>query len=81
MAEDIDNFLNNVTNKNFSDAGKQFADMINARLADRLESHKTVIANQVYNGIDPNEEDVDLDDEAEGQPEEESEEEVADEDV
>lgn len=82
MAEDIDNFLNNVTNKNFSDAGKQFADMINARLADRLESHKAVIANQVYNGIDPDEEDVDLDDEAEEQPEEESEEEVeTDEDV
>jgi uncharacterized phage protein (TIGR02220 family) len=82
MAEDIDNFLNNVTNKNFSDAGKQFADMINARLADRLESHKAVIANQVYNGIDPDEEDVDLDDGAEEQSEEESEEEVeTDEDV
>ena len=85
MAEDIDNFLNNVTNKNFSDAGKQFADMINARLADRLESHKAVIANQVYNGIDPDEEDVDLEledevedeapeEETEDQPEEETEE-------
>ena len=48
--------------------------MINARLADRLESHKAVIANQVYNGVDP-EEDVDLDDEDEvEQPEEETEE-------
>jgi uncharacterized phage protein (TIGR02220 family) len=73
MAEDIDNFLNNVTNKNFSEAGKQFSDMISARLADRLESHKALIANQVYNGIDPEEvEDEDFEDEAEEQPEEES---------
>jgi hypothetical protein len=47
--------------------------MISARLADRLESHKALIANQVYNGIDPEEvEDEDFEDEAEEQPEEES---------
>lgn len=64
MVENIGDFLDNVANKNFSDAEKQFSDLINARLADRLESHKAMIANQVYNGVDP-EEDVDLGDEDE----------------
>ena len=80
MVENIGDFLDNVANKNFSDAEKQFSDMINTRLADRLESHKAMIANQVYNGVDP-EEDVDLGDEdeieaeiEEEQPEEETEE-------
>ena len=80
MVENIGDFLDNVANKNFSDAEKQFSDLINARLADRLESHKAMIANQVYNGVDP-EENVDLEledevlaDEIEDQPEEESEE-------
>ena len=80
MVENIGDFLDNVANKNFSDAEKQFSDLINARLADRLESHKAMIANQVYNGVDP-EEDVDLGDEdeieaeiEEEQPEEETEE-------
>lgn len=79
MVENIGDFLDNVANKNFSDAEKQFSDMINTRLADRLESHKAMIANQVYNGVDP-EEDVDLElddevtDETEEQPEEETEE-------
>ena len=80
MVENIGDFLNNVANKNFVEAEKQFSDMINTRLADRLESHKAMIANQVYNGVDP-EEDVELEledevlaDEIEDQPEEETEE-------
>jgi len=63
MVENIGDFLDNVANKNFVEAEKQFSDMINTRLADRLESHKAMIANQVYNGVDPEEEDVELEDE------------------
>ena len=80
MVENIGDFLDNVANKNFSDAEKQFSDMINTRLADRLESHKAMIANQVYNGVDP-EEDVELEDEDEIEVETEEETEVEDEDV
>ena len=72
MAEDIGNFLDNVASKNFANAEKEFSDMINARLADRLESHKAVIANSVYNGVDPEEVEDDTDDvEIEDQPEQE----------
>ncbi len=76
MAEDIGNFLDNVASKNFANAEKEFSDMINARLADRLESHKAVIANSVYNGVDPEEVEDDIEDDAddveiEDQPEQE----------
>ena len=64
MVENIGDFLDNVADKNFVEAEKQFSDMINTRLADRLESHKAMIANQVYNGIDPDE-DLELEDEDE----------------
>ena len=73
MVENIGDFLDNVANKNFVEAEKQFSDMINTRLADRLESHKAMIANQVYNGVDPEEEDVELEDDV-VEPEEEVEE-------
>jgi len=63
MTEDIGNFFNNVTDKNFSEAEKQFSDIINARLADRLESEKAMIANQVYNGITDDE--LEMEDEVE----------------
>jgi hypothetical protein len=76
MVENIGDFLDNVANKNFVEAEKQFSDMINTRLADRLESHKAMIANQVYNGVDPEEEDVELEDDV-VEPEEEVEEEDA----
>lgn len=77
MVENIGDFLDNVANKNFVEAEKQFSDMINTRLADRLESHKAMIANQVYNGVDPEEEDVELEDEVVEPEEEEVEEEDA----
>lgn len=73
MVENIGNFLDNVVDKKFVEAEKQFSNMINAKLADRLESHKAMIANQVYNGVDP-EEDVDLGDEDEIEVETEEEE-------
>lgn len=78
MVENIGDFLDNVANKNFVEAEKQFSDMINTRLADRLESHKAMIANQVYNGVDP-EEDVELEDEDEDEIEVETEEEETEE--
>ena len=77
MVENIGDFLDNVANKNFVEAEKQFSDMINTRLADRLESHKAMIANQVYNGVDPEEEDVELEDDVVEPEEEEVEEEDA----
>ena len=81
MAEDIGNFLDNVASKNFANAEKEFSDMINARLADRLESHKAMIANSVYNGVDPEEVEDDIEDDVENEDQPEQEEVEADEEL
>ena len=69
MTEIVD-FLNNVTTKNFVEAEKQFSELLNDKLATRLDDEKIKVANQVFNNV--------TDDDVE--PETESEE-VADEDV
>lgn len=80
MTEDIGNFFNNVTGKNFSEAEKQFSDIINARLADRLESQKAMIANQVFNNVTTDDE-IETEDEFVTDLSSETEVEVEDEDV
>lgn len=68
MTEIVD-FLNNVTTKNFVEAEKQFSELLNDKLATRLDDEKIKVASKVFNNVS---------DDAE--PETESEE-VADEDV
>lgn len=68
MTEIVD-FLNNVTTKNFVEAEKQFSELLNDKLATRLDDEKIKVASKVFNNVS---DDV--------EPEIESEE-VADEDV
>lgn len=49
MVEIVD-FLNNVNTKNFVEAEKQFSELLNDRLAARLETEKVDIAARVFNG-------------------------------
>lgn len=49
---DIANFLNNVASKDFAKAEKQFADMMNTKIHDRLQDVKTSIAQQVFNSTE-----------------------------
>ena len=70
MTEIVD-FLNNVTTKNFVEAEKQFSELLNDKLAVRLDAEKGRVANKIFNS-----------DDAEAYDDEEQEsEEVADEDV
>jgi len=68
MTEIVD-FLNNVNTKNFVEAEKQFSELLNDKLATRLDDEKIKVASKVFNNVS---DDV--------EPETESEE-VADEDV
>ena len=68
MTEIVD-FLNNVTTKNFVEAEKQFSELLNDKLATRLDDEKIKVASKVFNNVS---DDV--------EPEIESEE-VADEDI
>ena len=59
MTEIVD-FLNNVTTKNFVEAEKQFAELVNDRLTSRLDDEKVRVANYVFNNVT----DAELEDEA-----------------
>lgn len=56
MVEIVD-FLNNVTTKNYVEAEKNFSDLINDRLATRIESEKQAVAAAVFNSELNNDED------------------------
>jgi hypothetical protein len=76
MTEIVD-FLNNVTTKNFVEAEKQFAELVNDRLTSRLDDEKVRVANYVFNNVT----DAELEDEVELSSEQEYLEVEADEDI
>ena len=76
MTEIVD-FLNNVTTKNFVEAEKQFAELVNDRLTSRLDDEKVRVANYVFNNVTDDE----LEDEANLSSEQEYSEVETDEDI
>jgi len=76
MTEIVD-FLNNVTTKNFVEAEKQFAELVNDRLTSRLDDEKVRVANYVFNNVTDDE----LEDEAKLSSEQEYSEVESDEDI
>ena len=76
MTEIVD-FLNNVTTKNFVEAEKQFAELVNDRLTSRLDDEKVRVANYVFNNVT----DAELEDEVELSSEQEYSEVETDEDI
>ena len=74
MVEIVD-FLNNVNTKNFVEAEKQFSELLNDRLAARLETEKVDIAARVFNGAveaEDNVEDTEVETEVELSSEDET---------
>ena len=82
-----ENFVNAVTAKDFVSASKDFENMMMAKVDDALDQEKISLAAQIFNGEDPNEEDInddseeedyenDTEEESEYDEEDESEEEI-----
>lgn len=80
MVEIVD-FLNNVTTKNFVEAEKQFSELINDRLATRIDDEKTAVAAQVFNNAEEQEEAPEVEADEVEEPIETSEEETEDENL
>ena len=75
MVEIVD-FLNNVNTKNFVEAEKQFSELLNDRLADKLQGEKEAVAARIFNGVEVEDiEPSELEAEVEPQTEEETSEE------
>ena len=69
---DITDLINNVVDQDFASAGPTFAEIMRVKMDDALEQEKIAVADQVFNGVDPEEEleadeddDIDIDAELE----------------
>jgi hypothetical protein len=64
MEVNIDDFIDQVQNQDFSKASVTFADLMNAKTADALEQEKISLADQIFNGASDaeDEEDDEMDD-------------------
>lgn len=57
--EEIGNFIDAIAAQNFNQAKNHFDDILGSKIADSLEQEKVVVANNIFNG--GNDEDEDLD--------------------
>jgi len=55
MAE-ISDFINQVLDQDFANAQPTFAELIGGKMNDALEQEKIAVADQVFNGAEPEEE-------------------------
>jgi hypothetical protein len=70
MSEDqnpIADLVQHALNQDYNKANQIFGDMMGTKINDMLDQEKIRLANQIYNGVDPDEEqlELDLDDETE----------------
>lgn len=76
----VEDLINQVTSQDFAKAGPTFNELLNMKLTDALEAEKIKISNQVYNGVDEEEEDdIDMSDEDMEEGDESEEDEVSEE--
>ena len=64
----VEELINHITDQNYSKAEITLNDLMSDKMNDALEQEKIAVANQIYNGVDPDEEE-DLDDEFEDEDE------------
>jgi hypothetical protein len=72
----LQDMIQHAIDQNFNKANDVFNDMITIKMSDLLDQEKVNMADQIYNGVEPDEEDdqLELDLEAESSSEEEEEE-------
>lgn len=64
----IEDLIQSATTQDFSAASDIFNDIMSSKMADALEQQKIAVANRIYNGVEPedeeiSDEDLELDDE------------------
>lgn len=64
---EIEDFINSVANQDFSKAGPTFNEIMQSKIDDALEQEKISVADQIFNDVDPDEDEeqleMDFDDE------------------
>ena len=72
-------FVDDILTKNFAGAQTTFNDMLGTKLSDALDAEKVSMAQQVYNGAEPDEDQLEMDLEGDEVEEEETPEDGAEE--
>jgi len=62
MEVNIDDFINQVQNQDFSKATVTFSDLMDTKVSDALEQEKISMADQIFNGAEAEEESTDDED-------------------
>ena len=78
-AEDnLRNFVDAIQASNFNNAKDLFDDMLNSKMSDAMEAEKVAVANTVFNGGEPTEDELELELDFDDEVEVENEDEVED---
>ena len=62
MEVNIDDFINQVQNQDFSKATVTFSDLMDTKVSDALEQEKISLADKIFNGVEAEEESTDDED-------------------
>ena len=83
--ENIEQLIQQAADKDYATANTTFADIMNQKLSDALEQERIKVSGQIYNGLESEEDDeqleLDLDDDAEESVDDETDAEVDEVDV
>jgi hypothetical protein len=63
VANPLEDLVQAAMDKNFTTANELFTDLMQSKVTDALDQEKIAVANQIYNGIEPEEDDIELSDE------------------
>ena len=83
--ENIEQLIQQASDKDFANANTTFVDIMNQKLADSLEQEKIRVSSQIYNGMESEEDEeqleLDLEDDADELVDDETDSEVEEDDV
>ena len=54
----IEDLINNVANQDFSNAGPTFAEIMQNKISDALDQERIAVADQTFNGVEPEDEEI-----------------------
>lgn len=55
---DIENFIDAMVNKDYATSNEMFADLMNQKIDQALDAEKAAVAGQVFNGLEPEEDEI-----------------------
>ena len=58
---DIDQLIDNIATQNYSKASEIFNELLQDKMTDALDQEKIAVAGQIFNGEDPDDEQLEMD--------------------